>query len=167
MSGKQKNNRQSATRNLQSANGFSLLELIITLGVLAILVMGTIPLAQNAVKRQKEMRLRENLRTIRAAYGLGEFSVFEVVNEQRRLTESVTGYNQSLRDYYNALTELETALGSTLPASGFAPVSTSVLPDEKHVPQQINKETFLKSLEIKTPGKKTSGQTALNQKSDQ
>ena len=48
MSGKQKNNRQSATRNLPSANGFSLLELIITLGVLAILVMGTIPLAQNA-----------------------------------------------------------------------------------------------------------------------
>lgn len=48
-------------------NGFSLLELIITLGVLAILVMGTIPLAQNAVKRQKEMRLRETLREIRSA----------------------------------------------------------------------------------------------------
>jgi general secretion pathway protein G len=67
MSGKQKNNRQSATRNLQSANGFSLLELIITLGVLAILVMGTIPIAQNAVKRQKELRLRENLRDLRNA----------------------------------------------------------------------------------------------------
>jgi general secretion pathway protein G len=47
--------------------GFTLLELIITLTVLAILVMGTIPLSQNAVKRQKEMHLRENLRTIRAA----------------------------------------------------------------------------------------------------
>ena len=47
--------------------GFTLLELIITLTVLAILVMGTIPLAQNANKRQKEMRLRENLRTMRAA----------------------------------------------------------------------------------------------------
>jgi len=47
--------------------GFTLLELIITLTVLAILVMGTIPLSQNAVKRQKEMRLRENLRTLRAA----------------------------------------------------------------------------------------------------
>jgi len=48
-------------------DGFTLLELIITLTVLAILVMGTIPLAQNANKRQKEMRLRENLRTMRAA----------------------------------------------------------------------------------------------------
>lgn len=50
-----------------TANGFTLLELIITLTVLAILVMGTIPIAQNAVIRQREMRLRENLRTIRAA----------------------------------------------------------------------------------------------------
>ena len=47
--------------------GFTLLELIVTLTVLAILVMGTIPLSQNAVKRQREMRLRENLRTMRAA----------------------------------------------------------------------------------------------------
>jgi cobalt-zinc-cadmium efflux system outer membrane protein len=90
-------------------------------------------------------RSEANLQTVRAAYGLGEFSVFEVVNEQRRLTENVTGYNQSLRDYYNALTELETALGTTLPASGFAPVSSSVLPDEQSVPLQINKENFLKS----------------------
>jgi type II secretory pathway pseudopilin PulG len=44
-----------------------LLELIITLTVLAILIMGTIPLAQNAVKRQKEIRLRETLREIRGA----------------------------------------------------------------------------------------------------
>ncbi|MDQ3041623.1 MAG: type II secretion system GspH family protein, partial [Acidobacteriota bacterium] len=60
MSSKQKNIQQSA-------GGFSLLELIITLTVLSILVMGTIPLAQNAVKRQKELRLRENLRELRNA----------------------------------------------------------------------------------------------------
>ena len=60
-------NKQSPIANRQSQIGFSLLELIITLGVLAILVMGTIPLAQNAVKRQKELRLRENLREMRLA----------------------------------------------------------------------------------------------------
>jgi len=48
-------------------SGFTLLELIITLTVLAILVMGTIPLAQNAAKRQKELRLRETLRQVRGA----------------------------------------------------------------------------------------------------
>jgi general secretion pathway protein G len=44
-----------------------LLELVITLTVLAILVMGTIPIAQNAIKRQKEIRLRETLRSVRNA----------------------------------------------------------------------------------------------------
>lgn len=47
--------------------GYTLLELVITLTVLAVLVMGTIPMAQNAVQRQKEIRLRETLRQIRNA----------------------------------------------------------------------------------------------------
>lgn len=47
--------------------GYSLLELVITLTVLTILIMGTIPLAQNAYKRQKELRLRETLRLVRNA----------------------------------------------------------------------------------------------------
>jgi general secretion pathway protein G len=51
----------------RSAGGFTLFELVVTLTVLAILVMGTIPIAQNAVKRQREMRLRETLRQIRNA----------------------------------------------------------------------------------------------------
>lgn len=49
------------------SRGFSMLELVLTLGVLAVLVMGTIPMAQNAVKRQKEMKLRETLRDLRSA----------------------------------------------------------------------------------------------------
>ncbi|HMS42112.1 MAG TPA: TolC family protein, partial [Pyrinomonadaceae bacterium] len=80
-------------------------------------------------------RSEENLKSIRAAYGFGEFSIFEVVNEQRRLTENVTGYNQSLRDYYNALNELETALGTTIPPTGLTPVS-SILPSEDLAPSQ-------------------------------
>ncbi len=51
----------------KSVAGYSLLELVSTLAVLAILVMGTIPMAQNAVKRQKELRLRESLRLMRNA----------------------------------------------------------------------------------------------------
>ncbi|CAN5526271.1 hypothetical protein BH18ACI1_BH18ACI1_06640 [soil metagenome] len=67
MSNKQLKNLKSKIQNPKSAGGFTLLELIITLVVLSILVMGTIPLTQNAVKRQKELRLRENLRTLRNA----------------------------------------------------------------------------------------------------
>lgn len=53
--------------NVKNSRGYTLLELIITLTVLAILVMGTIPMAQNAVRRQKEVQLREDLRMMRAA----------------------------------------------------------------------------------------------------
>lgn len=55
------------SKNINRQSGYSLLELTITLGVLAIMVMGTIPMAQNAVKRQKEMKLRETLRMVRSA----------------------------------------------------------------------------------------------------
>lgn len=58
---------KGGTRKNQGTRGYSLLELVITLTVLAILVMGTIPMAQNAVTRQKEMRLRESLRQMRNA----------------------------------------------------------------------------------------------------
>lgn len=99
-------------------------------------------------------RSEENLRSVRAAYGLGEFSVFEVVNEQRRLAENVTNYNQTLRDYYTALTELETAIGRELPASGFAPEGTSVLPDPKDNPNQVDRAKLLKAIEeVKMPRK--------------
>jgi general secretion pathway protein G len=54
-------------RKFASQNGYSLLELVITLSVLAILVMGTVPMAQNAVKRDKEAKLRDALRTMRKA----------------------------------------------------------------------------------------------------
>lgn len=58
-----------STTNIRKtrARGFTLFELVITLTVLAVLVMGTLPLAQNAVRRQKEIRLRETLRLIRGA----------------------------------------------------------------------------------------------------
>ncbi|MGI8811019.1 MAG: TolC family protein [Pyrinomonadaceae bacterium] len=91
-------------------------------------------------------RAEDNLRSVRASYNLGEFSVFEVVNEQRRLTENVTNYNQVLRDYYDALTELETAVGGELPASGFSPGSSSVLPERELVPTQIDRSKFLETL---------------------
>ena len=49
------------------SRGFSLIELVITITVLAILTLGTIPLVQVAVKRQKEQELHEALRTMREA----------------------------------------------------------------------------------------------------
>ena len=91
-------------------------------------------------------RAEANLQTVRAAYNAGEFSVFEVVNEQRRLNENVTNYNRALEEYYTTLTALEAAVGGALPASAFAPGSTSILPDTRSVPSQFSREEFLKSI---------------------
>lgn len=65
--GRKKSPRRCVPVSPRLKSGFTLLELIITLSVLSILVMGTIPLAQNANKRQKELRLRETLRDVRNA----------------------------------------------------------------------------------------------------
>ena len=91
-------------------------------------------------------RAEANLQTVRAAYNAGEFSVFEVVAEQRRLNENVTGYNQVLEEYYTSLAALEAAVGRPLPPTAFTPGSTSILPDTKTVPSQFNREAFLKSI---------------------
>ncbi len=110
-------------------------------------------------------RSEENLKSVRAAYGFGEFSVFEVVNEQRRLTENVTGYNQALRDYYLALAELEVALGTVIPPTGFSSVNDSVLPDKNFFPTQFDREKFLNSFQtVEVPKKNDLPNTGIRKK---
>ena len=47
--------------------GWTLIELVITMTVLAVLSMGVIPMVKTAVKRQREQQLRDNLREMREA----------------------------------------------------------------------------------------------------
>lgn len=63
MRSKSRSEKQSADQ----VSGFSLIELIITVSVLAILTLGIIPLVQVSVKRQKEQQLRAALREMREA----------------------------------------------------------------------------------------------------
>ena len=60
------------------AAGFTLIELVITVVVLSVLALGTIPLVQNAARRQKEQQLRETLRGVRLA--IDEFRAEAVGN---------------------------------------------------------------------------------------
>ena len=50
-----------------SSGGFTLIELVITVTVMAVLALGAIPLVKTAVKRQKEAQLRDSLRMMREA----------------------------------------------------------------------------------------------------
>ena len=67
--------RSRSSRSLPTAycllpsdvRGFSLIELVITVAVLAILTLGVVPLVQVSVKRQKEQQLRDTLREMREA----------------------------------------------------------------------------------------------------
>ena len=66
--GRRGENDLSPSRRLPvPTSGFSLVELVITVGVMAILTLGVIPLVQVSVKRQKEQQLREALRQMREA----------------------------------------------------------------------------------------------------
>lgn len=52
---------------MKSFRGFTLIELIATIAILAILVGVSLPLARNTIKREREVELRQALREIRTA----------------------------------------------------------------------------------------------------
>ena len=66
-----KQSESPRTFGLRSAvnapGGFSLIELVVTVAVLAILTLGVIPLIQVSIRRQKEEQLRASLREMREA----------------------------------------------------------------------------------------------------
>ncbi|MET0621565.1 MAG: type II secretion system protein [Pyrinomonadaceae bacterium] len=53
--------------NPGSARGWTLIELVITMTVMAVLAMAIIPIVRTSIRRQRELRLREVLREMRGA----------------------------------------------------------------------------------------------------
>jgi len=76
-------------RNAKTANGFTLIELVITVAVLAILTLGVIPLMQVSVKRQKEEQLRAALREMREA--IDQFHREALAGAQYQVNQGTTG----------------------------------------------------------------------------
>lgn len=60
-------------------------------------------------------RAQENVQIIRAAYNAGELRLFDVLNEQRRLTDTQRAYTEVLREYFVSVVELERAIGERVP----------------------------------------------------
>ena len=56
----------------------------------------------------------DNLKIVRAAYQFGELRILDVLNEQRRFTDTQRAWTDLLREYYLALVELERATGESL-----------------------------------------------------
>jgi len=59
--------------------GFTLIEMLVTLTIVSVLAASAIPLAKIAVKRQKEIELRRNLRIIREA--IDEYKILSDENK--------------------------------------------------------------------------------------
>jgi general secretion pathway protein G len=57
----------SSENVMKKQDGFSLIELVITVTVLTILTLGALPLVKVSVKRQREQQLRDTLRQLRGA----------------------------------------------------------------------------------------------------
>ena len=56
-------------------------------------------------------RSNENIRVIRSAYELGQFSITELLTEQRRLVDSQRDFTEALTEQYRSLADLQAALG--------------------------------------------------------
>jgi len=56
-------------------------------------------------------RSTENIRTIRAAYQIGAFSITDLLVEQRRLVDAQREFTEALAERYRALADLQAAIG--------------------------------------------------------
>jgi len=57
-------------------------------------------------------RSTDNIRVVRAAYELGQFSITDLLNEQRRLVDSQRDFTETLSEQYRAFADLQAALGT-------------------------------------------------------
>jgi cobalt-zinc-cadmium efflux system outer membrane protein len=67
--------------------------------------------AQELYERGVRDVARRNLDLVRRAYGLGRGSLLDVIAEQRRYIEIENGYTEALKQLYDAMVDLERAVG--------------------------------------------------------
>lgn len=86
-------------RICRDRRGLTLLELIITMAILAVLAATVLPMAEVTVKRTKELELRRTLRIIRMAID-NYHADFKRAVEEKKYTPSIdeSGYPKELKD---------------------------------------------------------------------
>jgi general secretion pathway protein G len=95
----------NTARDRQMRRGFTLVELLITLAILAVLAVAVLPVAELTIQRQKEQELRLALREIRAG-----IDAYKRAYDEGRLQRSVnaTGYPPNLDILVEGVEDLKT-----------------------------------------------------------
>ena len=85
-----------------SSNGFTLIELIVTVTIVAILATVSMPMLQMTVQRSKETELRANLRQIREA-----IDAYKKAADEGRIKKNIqdSGYPPSLEVLVNGVVD--------------------------------------------------------------
>lgn len=82
---------------LAQGKGVTLLELMVTVAILAILFAGIVPITRMTAKRTKEIELRRDLRTIRTAIDDFKKSYDKAVNDKKIVgSANKSGYPETL-----------------------------------------------------------------------
>lgn len=82
---------------LRSCAGLTLIELVITLAILAVLASAVLPMAEVTAKRTKEIELRRDLRIIRTAIDAYKTDYEKAKSEKKIITSiNESGYPESL-----------------------------------------------------------------------
>jgi len=86
------------------ARGFTLIELVITVAIVALLASVALPVSELAVQRTKEQELRRTLRQIREA-----IDVYKQASDEGRIKKSIgdTGYPKKLEELAEGVDDLK------------------------------------------------------------
>jgi general secretion pathway protein G len=86
-------------RTLKNCRGLTLIEMLITMVILAILAAAVMPMAEMTVRRTKEIELRRSLRLVRTAIDAYKAD-FELAKKDKKIISSIneTGYPKELDD---------------------------------------------------------------------
>ncbi len=91
--------RKLRPRRSGSHKGLTLVELLITMTILAVLAAAVLPMAEVTVKRTKELELRRSLRLLRTAIDAYKEDFDRAVREKKIIPElNETGYPKELED---------------------------------------------------------------------
>jgi general secretion pathway protein G len=100
-----------ALRPAPGVAGFTLIELVITVAIIAILALGLIPLTQLASQRAKEQELRAALRDIRTA-----IDAYKKATDESRVEKKAdqSGYPPDLEVLAKGVKDIKTPEGKTI-----------------------------------------------------